>query len=58
MRFTLASPVGTGIAARIAGKSMIPPIWVIIAGSSLQVVGFSVLGTLPITLDISFSQPT
>ncbi|KAI0405746.1 putative multidrug resistance protein fnx1 [Xylaria palmicola] len=51
MPFTLASPVGTGIAAGIAGKFKVPPIWVIIAGSSLQVVGFSLLGTLPVTLD-------
>ncbi|KAI0025052.1 major facilitator superfamily domain-containing protein [Xylariomycetidae sp. FL0641] len=52
MPFTFASPVGTGLAAGIAGKFKVPPIWIIIAGSALQVVGFSLLGTLPDSLDL------
>ncbi|KAI1361575.1 MFS multidrug transporter-like protein [Xylaria arbuscula] len=50
--FTLASPVGTGFAASVAGRLKIAPIWIIITGAALQVVGFSLLGTLPRTLDI------
>ncbi|KAJ3580399.1 hypothetical protein NPX13_g165 [Xylaria arbuscula] len=50
--FTLASPVGTGFAASVAGRLKIAPIWIIITGAALQVVGFSLLGTLPHTLDI------
>ncbi|KAI8630114.1 putative multidrug resistance protein fnx1 [Xylariaceae sp. FL1651] len=50
--FTLASPVGTGFAASISGRLKIPPIWIILAGASLQVVGFALLGTLPITTDL------
>jgi hypothetical protein len=47
--FTLASPVGTGFAATISGRLKIPPIWIILIGAGLQVIGFALLGTLPIT---------
>ncbi|KAI1300940.1 putative multidrug resistance protein fnx1 [Xylaria venustula] len=50
--FTLASPVGTAFAATISGRSKIPPIWIIITGAVLQVIGFALLGTLPITTDL------
>lgn len=50
--FTLASPVGTGVAASIAGKFKVAPIWIIITGAVLQVVGFSLLGTLPLTQEL------
>jgi tetrahydromethanopterin S-methyltransferase subunit F len=49
--FTLASPVGTGTAATVAGKFNVPPIWIIITGACLQVVGFVLLGTMPTTGD-------
>ncbi|KAI0856091.1 MFS multidrug transporter-like protein [Xylaria cubensis] len=50
--FTLASPVGTGVAASVAGRLKIAPIWIILTGAVLQVIGFSLLGTLPLTLDL------
>lgn len=50
--FTFASPVGTGTAAGIATKFKVPPIFVILTGSILQVIGFALLGTLPATTDI------
>ncbi|KAI1817164.1 putative multidrug resistance protein fnx1 [Poronia punctata] len=50
--FSLAVPFGTGIASSIATKFKIPAVFIIIAGSVLQVVGFALLGTLPDTLDI------
>ncbi|KAI0392629.1 putative multidrug resistance protein fnx1 [Xylariaceae sp. FL0594] len=45
--FTLASPLGTGFAARVSGQFKIPPIWIILTGAILQVIGFALLGTLP-----------
>lgn len=50
--FTLASPLGTGFAASVAGRLKIAPIWIIITGAVLQVIGFSLLGTLPRTLEL------
>lgn len=50
--FTFASPVGTGIAAGFATKLKVPPIFIILTGSILQVIGFALLGTLPITTDL------
>ncbi|TRX93501.1 hypothetical protein FHL15_005473 [Xylaria flabelliformis] len=50
--FTLASPVGTGVAASVAGRLKIAPIWIILTGAVLQVIGFSLLGTLPLTPDL------
>ncbi|KAI1265007.1 putative multidrug resistance protein fnx1 [Xylariaceae sp. FL1019] len=47
--FTLASPLGTGFASAISGKLKIPPIFIILSGAVLQVIGFGLLGTLPIT---------
>lgn len=52
MPFTFASPVGTGIAAGLATKFKVPPIWIILTGSVLQVIGFALLGTLPATTDL------
>ncbi|KAI0835189.1 MFS multidrug transporter-like protein [Hypoxylon sp. FL0890] len=50
--FTIASPLGTGLAAAVAGKFKVPAILIIITGACLQVIGFSLLGTLPITTDL------
>jgi hypothetical protein len=51
--FTLASPIGTGFAATISGRFKIPPIWIILTGAGLQVIGFALLGTLPITTNLT-----
>lgn len=50
--FTAAIPVSSIIASALAGKYKIPPLYLIIAGSCLQVLGFALLGTLPSTLEI------
>lgn len=50
--FTLSSPVGTGVAASVAGRLKISPIYIILAGALLQVVGFALLRTLPITTEL------
>ncbi|KAI0418235.1 putative multidrug resistance protein fnx1 [Xylaria grammica] len=50
--FSLAVPFGTGIGSGVASKLKIPAIFIIMAGSVLQVIGFTLLGTLPDTLTI------
>lgn len=45
-------PVGTIIAAIFTSKLKVAVIWVILFGSCLQVTGFALLGTLPITTSI------
>lgn len=50
--FTITIPVGTIFASTIAGKLRVPPIYLILVGSCLQIIGFSLLGTLPATLEI------
>ncbi|RYP64797.1 hypothetical protein DL770_009128 [Monosporascus sp. CRB-9-2] len=50
--FTITIPVGSIFASIITGKLKVPPIYVIMAGSCLQVLGFALLGTLPSTLTI------
>ncbi|KAI1413990.1 MFS general substrate transporter [Hypoxylon sp. FL1857] len=50
--FTITIPFGTMFASIIAGKLKVPPIYIIMAGSCLQIVGFALLSTLPSTLEI------
>ncbi|KAI1503030.1 putative multidrug resistance protein fnx1 [Biscogniauxia marginata] len=50
--FTITLPVGTIFASNIAGKFKVPPLYLILIGSCLQIIGFALLGTLPATLDI------
>ncbi|OTA64073.1 putative multidrug resistance protein fnx1 [Hypoxylon sp. EC38] len=50
--FTITIPLGTIFASIIAGKLKVPPVYIILAGSCLQIVGFSLLSTLPSTLEI------
>lgn len=47
MPFTFAAPIGSIIAAVIAGKLKVPPIYIVIFASMLQVIGFVLLSTLP-----------
>lgn len=47
--FTLALPAGSICASRIAGKLKVPPLFLLLAGSCLQITGFALLGTLPFT---------
>ncbi|KAI1121538.1 major facilitator superfamily domain-containing protein [Nemania abortiva] len=50
--FTITIPVGAILASTLAGKLNIPALYIVIGGSILQVIGFSLLGTLPPTLEI------
>ncbi|KAI5927647.1 putative multidrug resistance protein fnx1 [Camillea tinctor] len=43
---------GLVIAPNLAGKYKIPPIYIILVGSCIQIVGFALLGTLPLSLDV------
>lgn len=45
--FSFASPVGSVVSAVIAGKAKIPPIYLVLFASCLQVVGFALLSTIP-----------
>lgn len=54
--FALASPIGSVLAAGIAGKAKIPPIYFIFLGAILQIVGFSLLSTAPTTTKINPAQ--
>ncbi|KAI1137180.1 putative multidrug resistance protein fnx1 [Hypoxylon sp. FL0543] len=50
--FTITIPLGTIFASAIASKLKVPPVYIILAGSCLQIVGFALLSTLPTTLEI------
>ena len=54
--FTCATPVGSLLSSLMAGKLKIPPIYLVITASCLQVVGFSLLSTLPVVRHISNTQ--
>lgn len=47
--FTVSAPLGSIMASIVAGKAKIPPIYLVIGASSLQVIGFALLSTLPST---------
>jgi hypothetical protein len=50
--FTAVIPIGSIFASVLAGRAKIPPVYLLIFGSVLQVLGFALIGTLPSTLDI------
>ncbi|KAI0914296.1 putative multidrug resistance protein fnx1 [Ustulina deusta] len=50
--FSAVIPIGSIFASILAGKFKIPPVYLLILGSVLQVLGFALIGTLPSTLDI------
>ncbi|KAI2468606.1 putative multidrug resistance protein fnx1 [Annulohypoxylon bovei var. microspora] len=50
--FTALWSVGLIISPTLAGKLKVPPIYIILVGSSIQVIGFALLGTLPVSLQI------
>ncbi len=45
MPFTFAAPVGSAVSALIAGKLKVPPIYLVICASVLQIIGFALLST-------------
>jgi hypothetical protein len=52
----VAAPIGSIVSSVIAGKAKIPPIYLVMMVSSLQVIGFALLSTLPLSESISASQ--
>ncbi|KAI1753641.1 putative multidrug resistance protein fnx1 [Xylaria castorea] len=52
--FTAVIPIGSIFASILAGKFKIPPVYLLILGSALQVLGFALIGTLTSTLDIPY----
>ncbi|KAM0149208.1 hypothetical protein ACHAPG_009552 [Botrytis cinerea] len=54
--FTLLCPVGSIVSTVVAGKAKVPPIFFIMIGSGLQVVGFALLSTLTISEVVPVSQ--
>ncbi|KAI0399317.1 putative multidrug resistance protein fnx1 [Xylaria palmicola] len=50
--FTAVIPIGSIFASILSGRFKIPPVYLLILGSTLQVLGFALIGTLPSTLDI------
>lgn len=44
-------PVGTGLASGVANRLRVPAIYIVLAGSCVQVIGFALLGTLPLSLE-------
>ncbi len=43
MPFTFAAPVGSAVSALIAGKLKVPPIYLVMCASVLQIIGFALL---------------
>ncbi|KAF7921517.1 uncharacterized protein EAE97_011306 [Botrytis byssoidea] len=54
--FTLLCPVGSIVSTVVAGKAKVPPIFLIIIGSGLQIVGFALLSTLTVSEVTPVSQ--
>ena len=56
MPFTFAAPIGSVASSIVAGKMKVPPIYLVIFASILQVIGFAFLSTLPYSPEIVASQ--
>ena len=54
--FAIASPIGSVIAAGVAVKTKIPPIYLSLGGAAILVVGFALLSTSPATTTIQNAQ--
>ncbi|KAI3330931.1 putative multidrug resistance protein fnx1 [Ustulina deusta] len=50
--FTALWSVGLIVAPTLAGRLKVPPIYIILVGCVIQVIAFSLLGTLPISTEI------
>ncbi|KAI1117373.1 putative multidrug resistance protein fnx1 [Nemania sp. NC0429] len=50
--FTAVIPLGSLFASSLAGRAKVPPFYLLLLGSVLQILGFALIGTLPSTLDI------
>ncbi|KAI1210085.1 putative multidrug resistance protein fnx1 [Annulohypoxylon truncatum] len=50
--FTALIPIGSIVGSTLAGKHKVPPVYILLFGSALQVIAFALLGTLPKVLTI------
>ncbi|CAG8976531.1 hypothetical protein HYALB_00011008 [Hymenoscyphus albidus] len=58
LAFGLLAPAGSAISTAVIGRTNIPPIYHILLGNTLQVIGLVVLSRAPTTLAIAPSQYT
>ena len=56
MPLTFAAPLGSAISASIAGKLKVPPIYLVMCASTLQVIGFALLSTLKFSNNVHAAQ--
>lgn len=54
--FALLVPIGSILGAAITGKAKIPPIYISIGGSAIQIVGFALLSISPTRTSESKAQ--
>ena len=54
--FTLAAPFGSVVAPTMAKLCKIPPIYLVISASVIQVIGFALLSSLPASQSIAVAQ--
>lgn len=54
--FTLAAPVGSVIASIIAKAGKVPPLYLLMFAAAVQIVGFALLATLPVSQSIAVAQ--
>lgn len=53
MPFTFAAPIGSIVASTLAGKKKVPPIYLLLVSAVLQVIGFALLATLPVSTHLA-----
>ncbi len=56
MPFTFAAPVGSAVSALIAGKRKVPPIYLVMCASVLQIIGFALLSTSAYSPKVAAAQ--
>ena len=56
MPFTFAAPIGSAVSSIVIGKAKVPPIYAVLFASVIQVVGFSLLSTLPASSELIPAQ--
>lgn len=56
MPFTFAAPLGSMASAIVASKMQVPPIYLVIFASVLQIIGFALLSTLPASSELIPAQ--
>ena len=54
--FAVPCAIGSVVTAGVAGKAKIPPIYLMLGGSAIQILGFALLSTAPETTHICNAQ--